>query len=76
MSADQWLDIAVAGLFVIVCLLFLIAVFMSIFHSGDGTYISYDGDPDPNCPDCHGTGIIHKGDPHFECDCPCKMEFL
>ena len=35
--------------------------------------ISYSGDPDPNCPDCEGKGIVNEGHEHFECECPCKM---
>lgn len=36
-------------------------------------HIDYEGEPWKDCPDCHGTGIVNKGDEHFECECPCKM---
>ena len=34
-------------------------------------WLSHGNDPENDCPDCKGTGIINEGDEHFECECPC-----
>jgi len=58
--------------FFIIILIVLISILNSLLNP-KGTYISWSGDPDPNCLDCHGSGIINKDDKRFEIECPCTM---
>ncbi len=70
-------EIVILSLFLLFSILFIWLSLWSICSGGAGDcYIHYNGEPGDNCKDCHGTGVINKGDTHFECDCPCKMRIV
>lgn len=57
----------------ILCVIFVGAALYSIETMGRVPVIYYSGEHWKDCPDCHGTGVIHKDDPYWECECPCDM---
>jgi len=61
----------------IVMILFIVLALISMIFPIRGiNRIIYDAEPNPNCPECHGTGILNPGHKHVQCDCPCKIRFL
>lgn len=71
-----WGEIFVIVVTIILCSIFLVAVLYVVCHPSYPSNIHHEGDPDPNCEECGGTGTIFQGHPHFECDCPCKMRII
>lgn len=64
--------IAIAGLsavvFIFICLLIAMGPTSPL-------WLSEGHEPDPECDDCKGTGVLNAGHEHLEMACPCTDRF-
>ena len=74
LSALEPFELILLGSFLFLAVFFIIIAFCAVLSPDSGArHIHYEGEPDEHCPDCQGSGIINKGDAHFEMHCLCKM---